>query len=139
MAKNDILLLDQLLKEFSQERSLTPGDAFELFATREVLKDYNLSHDELELGIVDGRDDGGIDGWYVFVDGEFTNEPDEISPKRDVANIEICILTAKRHATFKQDPVTNLHVSLTSLLDFGIDEETLAERFNDEILVSFIV
>lgn len=134
MAINDILLLDQLIGEFSQQRALDAGDAFELFAISELLKDFDLSQDELELGIVDGRDDGGIDGWYLFVDGELASEPDDVPIKRDVATIQIFILTAKHHATFKQEPVVNLQSTLSSILDFTQENESLYSRFNEEVL-----
>ena len=62
MAKNDTLLLDGIIDD--RVESCLPSErrdeVFEYFAFQQVLKDADLSHDELLSGAVDGRDDGGV-------------------------------------------------------------------------------
>ena len=134
MAKNDILLLDQLVEESSHLGARGVGDAFERFAIGEVLKDEDLTADELELGVVDGRNDGGVDGWYLFVDGEYVSDPDAFEATHEVSNIQLYIFTAKHHATFAQEPVNSLATTLPTILDLTSDEDTLRALFNDELL-----
>ena len=66
MAKSDIILIDGILKERLGENNIGNqslyGDELEKLAIEQLLKDFDLSKEELELGHVDGKDDGGIDG-----------------------------------------------------------------------------
>ena len=41
----------------------------EFLALEQILKDEDLSFDEIMSGLVDGRQDGGIDGFYIFING----------------------------------------------------------------------
>ncbi|MEZ5384919.1 MAG: AIPR family protein [Prosthecobacter sp.] len=134
MAKNDILLLDQIVSEVARDRSISLGDAFQDFAISEVLKDYDLAPDEIEMGIVDGRNDGGIDAWYTFLDGDLLCDPDDLTQKRGASVIDVWILTAKHHDAFKQEPVVHLYATILDLLDLAKDESHLIERYNDELL-----
>ena len=71
MAKNDLVLLDGILDDYVA-RGITPadsGEAFEYFATEQILKDYALSKEQLLSGSVDGRNDGGIDEFFILVKG----------------------------------------------------------------------
>jgi len=74
-----------------------------------------------EDGWVDGSDDGGIDGFYVFVDGLFLSDQFETKHVRREPHIEVYILTVKSADTFKQAPVVSLITSLGELFNFQLD------------------
>lgn len=69
MAKNDKILIDGIIDERVENKipSDKRDEVFEYFAFEQILKDYDLSHEELISGSVDGRNDGGIDGFYIFL------------------------------------------------------------------------
>ena len=70
MAANDMVLLDALVEK-SRTRlgaDLPQDDLFELFCLEQILKEHALTYDDLAVGWVDGGHDGGIDGFYTFVD-----------------------------------------------------------------------
>ena len=67
MAKNDRVLIDGMIDELVQESREDRGKAFEKFSISEILKNYDISEVDLQDGIVDGRNDGGIDGFYIFL------------------------------------------------------------------------
>ncbi|HEV8035361.1 hypothetical protein, partial [Yoonia sp.] len=71
MAVNDQYLLDEILKQQKNELFPHISDAgfFEYFCAAEILKDFELSYEEVIGGIVDGEHDGGIDSIYAFVNG----------------------------------------------------------------------
>ena len=71
MPTNDVILLDSLRQKNKPLYGTRDDESeyFELFSIDNVLKNFDLSLDELEDGWVDDSDDGGIDGFYVFVDG----------------------------------------------------------------------
>jgi hypothetical protein len=43
------------------------SEAFEIFTAESILKRFGLTFDQVEAGIVDGKDYGGIDSAYFFV------------------------------------------------------------------------
>lgn len=134
MAKNDKLLLDQIISEIAISQDRPDGDVFQSFAIGEILKDYDLAPDEFDLGIVDGRDDGGIDAWYTFLDGELLSDVDDATPRRGSNQIDVFIFTAKHHDTFKQEPVVHLYATALDLLDLTKSDDDLSSRYNDDLL-----
>ena len=51
MAKNDVVLLDGIIDQKLLEDETNPdrGAAFEVFAFEQILKNYDLSRDEIEF------------------------------------------------------------------------------------------
>lgn len=136
MAKNDLFLLDALLeKKFSEYPDLRDlGDLFEIFAFENLLKDRDLSYDEIEQGWVDGGDDGGIDGFFIFLDGLSLSEPPSSSNIRKRPEIEVIIITCKHEATFRQHPLDKLLASMPELFDLSRPSDTFESKYNDDLL-----
>lgn len=63
MASNELVLLDQVLAQRQADRhvKLKDDDAFELFACEQVVRNHDLSNEEVMAGIVGGGNDGGLD------------------------------------------------------------------------------
>jgi hypothetical protein len=139
MPKNDLLLIDRILDEYcaNQSPNQERGKLFELFALENLLKDYDLSTDEIELGIVDGRDDAGIDAWYLFLDNSLITDPSDFAGYRgSTPHIKTLIFTAKHHNTFKQATINNLCVSIDELFDLGKEDDELISQFNESVIDS---
>src|SRR5688500_19823778 len=116
MAQNDVVLVDSLVERSKPlyAADLEGGALFELFSFDQILKDCDLSYEELEEGWVDGPDDGGIDGFFMFLDGQYLTEvPDSRSVRRS-PHLEVVVITAKAGTSFKQVPINNL---LSSVLE----------------------
>ena len=136
MAKNDLFLLDNLLtKKAADYPDLdSVGAVFEAFAFEQILKDYDLSYDELSSGWVDGPDDGGIDGFFVFLDGLLLmDKPDERQTRRN-PDLEVVIITSKHGESFKQVPINNLIASIQELFDLSKDSVGLVSVFDEDLL-----
>ena len=135
MAKNDLTLLDSILDDYCANGipSTKPDEVFEFFTTEQVLKDFIFSREELLQGSVDGRNDGGIDEFYVIVNGHMAeNIPADYWPKSN-AELEVYIISCKHDDSFKQAPITALNSSLIDLFDFSKPSSTLAE-YNERLL-----
>jgi hypothetical protein len=67
MANNDQIILDQILEQQRAQRapSASKSNFFETFVVEQVLKDADLSDEEIESGLVGDGGDGGIDGIYL--------------------------------------------------------------------------
>ena len=136
MAKNDRILLDGIIDDRIDIKlpSNRRDEAFEYLAFEQILKDYDLSGDEIKSGSVDGRDDGGIDGFFIFVNGHLLTDTEKFTWPRTGSQLEVFVITCKHHDTFKQSPLDNLVASLSELLDLGIPTNDLKGSYSELIL-----
>src|SRR5208337_518897 len=100
----------------------------------EVLKAYDLSRDEIESGWIDGRNDGGIDAFYVLVNGRLLDDVDDFVWPRSNASLDIWIFTCKHHSSFLQAPLDSILATIQELFDFAIDREGLQGTYSEELL-----
>jgi hypothetical protein len=136
LAKNDLVLVDSILQQRLAEGlpSRELGEVFEYFALEQVLKDFDLSRDELERGWIDGRDDGGIDAFFVFVNGHFVQEIATFAWPKTGAVMEVWILTCKHHSTFEQAPIDSILASAQELFDLSLNRDELKGSYSDDLL-----
>ena len=136
MAKNDKVLVDGIIDDRIELNlpSKKRDEAFEFLVFEQLLKDYDLSIDELKSGIVDGRNDGGIDGMFIFINGHHLSEIQNFNWPKTGSVLDVWIITCKHHDTFKQAPLDNLVASITELLDFTIEQDNLKGDYSEAIL-----
>ena len=138
MATNDTILIDGILDNIISSYNMenTPenrGKAFEDFAISELLKNYDLTHDQILDGLVDGGDDGGIDGLYFFVNGNYIADKSTILPRTN-AHLEIYVLTCKHHDTYELNPLESVDSSLSEPFDMTIKTDSLNSKYKSDIL-----
>lgn len=136
MAKNDRLLIDGVLDE--RVSIALPSDkrdeAFEYLVVEQILKDLDFSPDELLSGLTDGRQDGGIDGFYIVVNGHLLQDVESFGWPRTGSELRVAIITSKHHDTYKQSPLDTLIATFSELLDFAIDEKQLQGAYSQTLL-----
>lgn len=136
MAKNDTVLLDGIIDERINERN--PSDkrdeVFEYLSFEQILKDYDLSFDEIGTGAIDGRRDGGIDGFFIFINGHLLQDIDSFTWPRSGSEIDVYIINCKHHETFLQAPLDKLNASFYELLDFSISKDSIIESYSEAVL-----
>ena len=146
MSNNTRMLLDQFLaqQKSQQETPLSDDKAFELFASEQVLKDSNLSTEELSSGIVGGGNDGGIDGVYTFVGDQLINDDSEIfesdfSTSRITQGIALTLrlIQAKTENSFAETPIDLVASSTERLLDLGQTGEQLETLYSPALVERF--
>lgn len=136
MAKNDVILIDNILKDRICDGipSSDQGEVFEFFSAEQVLKDFDLKEDEILSGIVDGKDDGGIDSFYIFVNGMLLTDLASFSWPRKSCEIALYIITSKHHETFEQGVLNNQYATVSELFDLGKDNTELTGAYNSDVL-----
>ena len=140
MALNDFVLIDGIIDDridVEGKNKSDPrlrGEIFERLAISELLKPYDLTSEQLDNGLVDGGDDGGIDGLFVFVNGNYISDKAEYQLPRENGKLEIYIITCKHDNTYIMHPLESLDSSLSEILNFSISEEDLARKHNEKIL-----
>lgn len=135
MARNDTILLDGIIDDRLAENipSNRRDEAFEYLAFEQILKAADLSREEIESGNIDGENDGGIDGFFLFVNGHLLSEPETFVWPKTGSELELWVITCKHHETFKQAPLDKLVASLSELLDFGLDSNEFKGSYSDEV------
>jgi hypothetical protein len=83
--------------------------------------------------MVDGSDDGGIDGFYFFIDGNIVNEFTSLKNIRRNPQIELIIITSKHSDSFREVPINNLKSSLVELLDLQKNTNDILYPFNEAL------
>lgn len=140
---NETVLIDQYIRTQQAERDTQlPDDvAFEVLAAQSVLRDHELSDEEIELGRVGGGNDGGIDGFFTFLDGVLVDEDHEIfgsgfkaSDARRHINIDVWIVQAKRETSFTETTFDKWQSSLGRLLDLTLQEDALGQLYSKELI-----
>jgi len=136
MANNDKILVDGIVDERLSQKipSDRRDEVFEYLSNEQILKDFGLSSDEILNGIVDGRNDGGIDSIYILVNGHIVSDTDEFLWPKSNCELNIIIVTCKHHDTFKLIPVDSLVASLTEILNFSIENANLLSDYNQDVL-----
>lgn len=132
---NDQIILEQIIKERCEESQdgLSISEYFEIYAATEILKNQDLSYDDIEYGIVGNGGDGGIDSIYTFVNGELLKEDTPINPTQKKNNIELVVIQSKTSPTFKEDAIVKFRESAEDLFNLANSMDDFAARYNKDI------
>ncbi|WP_244919772.1 hypothetical protein [Rhizobium grahamii] len=129
MTDNSQQLLNDVLAQQRQDvaPALSDQDYFEVFCAEQLLKDFDLSYEEVESGIVDGEHDGGIDSAYAFVNGELIYEDFDVAPFKKDVRIELHVIQSKTSGGFSEVPVNRLISVTRHLLKLDADYDLLPQ------------
>lgn len=143
MSNNDRIVLAQIL---DQRKTIAPdwseSEYFELFCVREGLREYPLDDEEREAGLVGGSgnghgSDGGIDGFYIFVNGRYIRNPAEAKGlkvlKQNVV-VDVALLQATTEASFELKRITRLKDTALDIFDFSKTAKEFTEKYNDALM-----
>ena len=135
MPDNSQQLLHDILTQQRQRLApmLSEQAYFELFCAEQMLKDFDLSYEELRSGIVDGEHDGGIDGIFAFVNGELIREDFNPLPYKKDVRIELHILQAKTGAGFSEAMVNRVISASRHLMQLDAEYSSLGQ-YNESVL-----
>lgn len=133
-------MLDEIIKQEMDalEENLSLNDFFEFYSALQVLKEYELSYDEINSGICGKSHDGGADSIYLFVNGDLVKEDEDISTKyKKNVDIELVLIQSKYENSFSEDPLLKISRLCRSLFDLDFDRQDYEGRYNDHVLSAF--
>lgn len=151
MANNNIIILNSILEEYNKHfEGYKEDELFELFTFEQILKEHDLSYDELFFGNVDGGDDGGIDGFFFFLEDKFVGEgfldiikkdqqdSEEIKINLDLFRkfpcLELYIIQSKMDDSFGEKALERLIPTISDIFDLEKSLSSLEGLYNDELL-----
>ncbi len=137
MSQNDLILLNQLLDQRMSSAGLEsdPSEFFEIFSAEQILKDEDLSYEELESGLIDSSRDGGIDGFYLFINGTLFREDLNLSAFKKNIELKVVLLQAKTGSGFGEDSMDNFISATNELFDLNRPLEKLQKVYHKELLL----
>jgi AIPR protein len=117
-------------------------DVFEIFSASHVLKPRNFTSDDIASGIVDGTKDGGIDSFYVFVNGILLSSDDPLLVPGSEAvkkinthpHLEVFLIQSKNKDSWEEGAWEHLLASLASLLDWDAKDAELEKHFSAAVV-----
>lgn len=138
MAKNDSILIDGIVGQRVSDGvpSADKGEAFEYFCFEQILKNYDLSEEEIDTGWVDGRHDGGIDGFFIFVNGRLVTEVASFPWPKSHGQVDIFVISCKHHDTFKEATLNSILATVQEIFDLSRDESELKGAYSKDILTA---
>jgi hypothetical protein len=124
---------------------LSEADAFERFAVSQVsLRQQSLTPSEIDGGLVGAKDDGGVDGFYIFLNDQELIESDSarVSKRKTAldglqlgAGIDVFIIQAKKETSWDTNVFPKIESALKAVLDTNVSAGTLrAFPLNDEVI-----
>jgi AIPR protein len=118
-----------------------PDEYFELFAAQQTLKlwRFNLDPTEIESGIVGGGGDGGVDGFYLFVNRKFVREDTDPQIFNDQQlNFELVILQSKHTTSFEESVPQKLKDFAEQGLPMGSTLGAMQQKLFGEALLAAV-
>lgn len=147
MHETDLAVLNDILAEVQKSLDPTmPQDEFwEFFAAKEILRDRQLSPDDIQSGIVGQKQtvkesDGGIDGFYIFVNGTLIRdqyEAENIGHKTGI-DLDVMIIQSKISPSFSLQAINRLSNTCESIFKFNIQPAEFAEKYNARLMDAIV-
>lgn len=136
MSDNNVILLDKILEQRRSEiaNSLSESDYFEVFSFEQILKNYDLSYDELLAGCIGGGDDGGIDGFFTFINEDILTEDTDTQNFKRNSDVDIYLIQAKRSASFSESAFNNLIPTVKNIFDLSKEISSFQKVYNEELV-----
>ena len=139
MSDNDLIVLNTVLRQRKVAKAPElPEDAyFEYFVFEQILKNYDLSYDDLNAGNTDGRDDGGIDGVFIFLNGFLVDEQIDESNIQREPKIDLFIIQAKTSEGFTETAIDKINSTSQNLFDLSTETTEFSHLYNEQIIEKF--
>jgi hypothetical protein len=120
MSALDVQALETNFENWRKERvpHLSIGEAFERYAIEHVLKDADLSDDEIDSGLFGGTDDGGVDAMYFFVNRTLIQQDSDVPDPAITANLTI--IQAKNEKGFSETAIQKIHDFTRDVLNWSV-------------------
>lgn len=136
MSDNDIIILNSILKQNTAlvEGSLSDSEYFNVFAFEQILKNYELSYEEMSKGSIDSGDDGGVDGLFVFINGDLLHEDSDLTGIKRPPRFEVFLIQTKNSASFSEIAVERVIASVRNLLNLTKDMNALRNLYNSDLI-----
>jgi uncharacterized protein (DUF1015 family) len=133
---NDQVILQQVIRSRCAEadNELSEAEYFEIYSASEILKDHDLTYDDIKYGIVGDGGDGGIDSIFTFLNGELLKEDTTINANQKKNFIELKLIQSKTSPNFKEAAITKFRETAEDLFNLSNNPQNYTQRYNQELI-----
>lgn len=132
--------LKEIIKQEFEDNELydDPSTFFEYFSAAQVLKNYGLSDEEIDNGIIGGGNDGGCDSIFIFLNEEVV-APDQVNTLSAAKGtiLEFIIMQAKNELGFGENAIMKWKTISDNLLDSGKSLKNYSGRYSENVIDQF--
>ena len=136
---NHRIVLENIINNLYEQRAshLHLHQYFELFVAEQVLKEYELTDEQLEEGNPGGSGDGGIDGAHLFINGTWVNHENVeffIKQLRKNVKLDFHVIQAKYKNQLEHDVINKFSSTVEDLFDLSKDITDLEQFYNSDVI-----
>lgn len=139
LTNNQLLLKECIKQEYEDAIGYSDiNNYFEHFAASQVLKDFNLSDEEIDNGNSGGGNDGGCDNLYIFLNDELitADQVENLNSSRG-SYLDFYILQTKHVTSFGEDAIMKWKTVSDNLLNMSNALEVYTGRYNETTIETF--
>jgi AIPR protein len=115
--------------------TLKADEHFEIFSAVQILKKYELDNNEINSGLIDGGNDGQVDGIYLFANRQLIREDTQVPTRQEQVNIDLIIISARSGTgSFDTEVLGKLLKTTEHLLDPSFDVRRVQSLYNQGLL-----
>jgi hypothetical protein len=138
MSSNEAVALEANFRGWQEKRFPTPSkdlNVFEYYCVDQFLRPFDLSDSQLKTGLIGGGKDGGVDGLYMFVDGELVDAETELDPKNP-NRVRLLIMQMKEGEGFSPTAVDKFQFFSDDLLELTRKKADYHQTYREELIVA---
>ena len=144
MSKNNLALLNSIIEEYTltnfSDKELNKDQIFEVFATDSFFNKYDFSIEDIKDGLIGGKKDWGIDGFYILIKGKSIKSIEDlegINLERNF-NIDLYVFQYKNIETIKEDVIDKFLTISSYISDIDkkesiVNSKTISQDVLDSI------
>ncbi len=136
MSYNDQVTLEASFENWKQERAAgLTVDPFLYYCVEQFMKPFDLSDEEINYGITDGSDDGGVDAIYFLINRAMLVRDDSDVDHKNTSTAHLIIIQVKGGKDgFKVNETQKMVFFADDLLDLSCGVESLTSKYHPRLL-----
>lgn len=133
---NNTIILDSVISQRKENsaREMADNDFFEMFSFEQTLKGFDLSYDELLSGKTGKGDDGGIDGFFFFINSNIVLEEIGAEEYKRSPILDLFLIQSKRTNTFSEHVFDKVITTTKDIFNLNKSVQELEKFYNSNII-----
>ena len=137
MTNQKTILLTALVKQLKDDVApeMKIDDYFEIFSNEQILKEYDLSYEEIMRGTIGSGGDGGIDGLFLFANEILIDVNEDLPKIKGSLKIDLFVIQSKNTSGFNEAVLEKFIASSNDIFSLENEIDSLITVYNSELLL----
>ncbi|MEH6858362.1 AIPR family protein, partial [Priestia megaterium] len=136
LANQNAIILSTLIGQLRSEIApdMKEDDYFEIFSNEQILKEYDLSYEEILKGTIGKGGDGGIDGLFIFANGALLDIEETLPKFKGSLKIDLTLVQSKNETGFGESVIQKFISSAADIFSLEKTIDSLKTVYNEDLL-----